>query len=796
VARAPAPLSAQATVSWGGIVGRLVDASGLPLEGGVITLEEASANARSDAQGTFELPRLPPGTYRLHAAAPGFAPRTVEVVVRPGTMADVLVEMTNVFELDEIAVATGVLPGSTTTAPDVLHGMVLAGTANTIISLDGLAANLAEKTPRQVFARVPGVFAYDMDGSGNQVNISTRGLDPHRSWELNVRQDGVLLNSDLYGYPASHYSPPMEAIDQIEVVRGTAALQYGSQYGGLVNYVTKGPEGLGPVGVESVSSVGSYGLLSTYNAVGGQVGPVTYYGYMNERRSDGYRSGGESDYSAQYGALTWQVSPTVSLRGQVGRSVYTHRIPGPLNDGQFEADPRQATRTRNYYSPDITVPALTLDWRRPDGTQLLVTASGVFGPRESVQFIGFADTPDEPDPVTGEYAPRQVDIDRFRSLSLETRFIRPWRLGGLEQSLSVGAAFADNHMTRQQQGQGTTGTDFDLTVSGDFPRDIVYNTVNGAFYLENMFRILPGWTVTPGVRAEVGTTEMKGTLAYYDPADVPTEIDHVFPLFGVRTSYQVDAGPELYAGWSQAYRPQILKDVLPGNALERTDPNLVDSRGWTLEAGVRGTLAERFGYDVSVFEMRINDRFGTVLTSDASGTYLLRTNVGTSRTRGVEVSLEAWLAQSRDFALWIHTATSFYEGVYTEGTVASGGQNVDIAGNDIESVPQWMSRSGISLEMGALSANALVSWVDESFADPLNTMAPSANGAVGLVPDYTVVDFNAGLRLAEWLTVRGGVSNLLDAEYFTKRPQFYPGPGVWPSDGRAYQLSVDLSYWQ
>src|SRR5690606_32259556 len=204
--------------------------------------------------------------------------------------------MTEVVALAGVTVEATTLPGSTQQAPDVLRGLVLAGTGNTIIELDGLSANLAEKSARQIYARVPGAFVYDMDGSGNQVNVSTRGLDPHRSWELNVRQDGVLLNSDLYGYPASHYSPPMEAVERLEVIRGTAALQYGSQYGGMVDYVTKGPATRGAIGAESINTVGSFGLRSTFNAVGGNLGRVTYYAYMNERRSDGYRRGSDSDF--------------------------------------------------------------------------------------------------------------------------------------------------------------------------------------------------------------------------------------------------------------------------------------------------------------------------------------------------------------------------------------------------------------------------------------------------------------------------------------------------------------------
>lgn len=789
---------AQVTISWGTVAGTVIDASGIPIEGAQMSIEGTTEDAQSDGDGSFSLPRVTPGTHLLTVTKSGYAPRTIEMLVRPGATTEVRVELSNVFELEELAVAADLLPGATSTAPDLLNTMVLAGTSNTILRLEGLAANLAEKSPRQLFARVPGVFAYDMDGSGNQVNISTRGLDAHRSWELNVRQDGVLLNSDLYGYPASHYSPPMEAIEQIEMVRGTAALQYGSQYGGLVNYVTKGPKTDRPIGFESSSSVGSFGLVSTYNAAGGRIGDLTYYGYFSERRSDGYRSSASSDYAAQYLAATLRLSPSTTLRGQVGRSAYTYQIPGPLNDTQFSSDPRQATRSRNFYSPDITVPALRLEWRDEGGAELTTTLSGVFGPRESVQFIGFSDTPDAIDPLTNEYAPRQVDIDRFRSISMETRYIRPWTTGGTEHVASVGAAFARNYMTRRQRGVGTTGSDFDLNVTNlGFPRDVSYQTVNGALYFENLFRFRPRWTVTPGLRVEIGRTRMEGDLAYYDPADVLTEIEHRYPLFGIRSSYQVEVGPEVYAGWSQAYRPQILKDVLPGNALERTDPNLSDSRGWTLEAGVRGTLGQRLGYDMSVFQMRIRDRFGTVLSSDSDGSSLLfRTNVGTSRTRGAEISLEAWIAQKRNFALWVHTATSFYHGRYVSGTVVSGGQNIDIAGNTLESVPEWISRSGVSMQVGRASANLLLSYVAKSFSDPVNTVIPSSNGAVGLVPAYTLVDLNVGLEGTEWLQIRAGINNLFDRQYFTKRPQFYPGPGVWPSDGRSLQLSADLSFWR
>ncbi len=76
--------------------------------------------------------------------------------------------------------------------PDANNGLIAAGKKNEVITLANVNANIAEKTGRQIFAKVPGVFVYDMDGSGNQVNVSTRGLDAHRSWENNIRQNMVL----------------------------------------------------------------------------------------------------------------------------------------------------------------------------------------------------------------------------------------------------------------------------------------------------------------------------------------------------------------------------------------------------------------------------------------------------------------------------------------------------------------------------------------------------------------------------------------------------------------------------
>lgn len=76
----------------------------------------------------------------------------------------------------------------------------------------------------------------------------------------------------MYGYPASHYNIPLEAVDRIELVRGTGSLQYGAQFGGMLNYVSKQSDSAGALTFESINTAGSYGLLSTFNAISGTKG--------------------------------------------------------------------------------------------------------------------------------------------------------------------------------------------------------------------------------------------------------------------------------------------------------------------------------------------------------------------------------------------------------------------------------------------------------------------------------------------------------------------------------------------
>jgi len=64
-------------------------------------------------------------------------------------------------------------------------------------------------------------------------------------------------------------------------------LQYGPQFGGMVNYILRnGSEMTKKFQGESQQSVGSNGLFNTYNAIGGKSNKLHYYAFFDHRNAD------------------------------------------------------------------------------------------------------------------------------------------------------------------------------------------------------------------------------------------------------------------------------------------------------------------------------------------------------------------------------------------------------------------------------------------------------------------------------------------------------------------------------
>ncbi|MFN0189383.1 MAG: TonB-dependent receptor plug domain-containing protein, partial [Bacteroidia bacterium] len=276
---------------------------------------------------------------------------TVSVILSFTSFSAIYAQKTDtskVIDLNEVIIKDQNALGGVEQMPDVKDNVIYAGKKSTVIQMDKINADLSTNNTRQVFGKVPGMSIWENDGSGIQVGVATRGLSPNRSWEFNVRQNGYDVCSDIFGYPETYYTPPMEALSKIEVVRGAASLQYGPQFGGLLNYQIKKGNPNKPISFETQQTVGSYGLFNTYNALGGTYKKFSYYGFLHHRSADGWRNNSEYSIYTGYFSANYQLTKKINIGAEYTRMDYKSQQPGGLTDVQYKENHRQSFRERNW----------------------------------------------------------------------------------------------------------------------------------------------------------------------------------------------------------------------------------------------------------------------------------------------------------------------------------------------------------------------------------------------------------------------------------------------------------------
>lgn len=680
--------------------------------------------------------------------------------------------------------------------PDVYETFIYAGKKSDQLTPDPSKGNMAQNMSRLQFAQIAGLNMWEMDGAGTQLNMSTRGTDAHRDIEMNMRQNGYMTNSDAFGYPENHYTVPLQGVQQVQYVRGAAALQFGPQFGGMMNYVMKNGDTTKVMGIESEQTAGSYGLFNSFNAVGGTTGKLQYYGYYDNRSGNGWRDNAHFNYHAYYASLTYHFTTGTSLSLQYSRMDYVQQIAGGLTDSQFYANPRQSKRARNYFEPEINTTAAILKSKLSDNTELNVTSHFIFGERNSVQFLNAGNIADTINPSINNYNPRQVDRDYYNGFTTEARMKHSYNSGGLRSTLSGGVRYFTQITKRRQKGVGTPGSDFDLSLTKPYGIDLRFETNNYAAFAENIFQITRNFSVTPGARYEVIDTKLTGVIN-----NATSSVDYNghrhFPLFGMGLQYNLQGAGQVYGNASQEYRPFLNANVTPADRLDVIDPNLKDVKGYDMDLGWRGNYKNAISWDVNGFYVFYGDRIGLLPFKGADSlNHLLTTNIGDAVAKGVETYVEISLLQFgassfRENDIRVFNALSYTHARYQGAAINKSFIKTSIDGYYVENTPDWIEKAGVTFRHKTASLRVQYSYVSKQFNDALNTIS-SANGVTGIIPSYHVWDATFNWQFLRNYRVSAGLNNFTDEHYFNRRITMYPGPGILPADGRTFYVSFGV----
>lgn len=694
--------------------------------------------------------------------------------------------------LAPVRVTARVAPRTVTFLPERHGAALLTGKKTEVLLIDSVGANTAQNVARQVLGRVPGLVVAETEGSGFPSNgIAVRGLNPTQSVEMNVRQNGVIISADPYGYNETYYLPPLEAVERVELVRGAAGLQYGPQFGGMVNYVMKRGDPSRPIAGEVQQTVGSFGLANTYGSISGGAGRWRGFAYAQQRGQTGWRPNSDLRQTSAYASLAYTASD--AFTATLDYSLLRNRIhmPGGLSDAQFAAGARQSFRGRNWLTSPWNVGALTLDWRPRPGLRI-ESVTSVLGSARALVWRNEDGGPgalDLPDSATGRLVPREVEREGFHNTTEELRVLADHRALGVSGTLSAGVRWFNGTFHRQGGGEGTTAGDYDLNLAGGtYAYDIRFAQSAVSAWAENAIRLGDRFTVTPGVRLEHLRSRADG---YTDTAFAPQAKRRTVPLLGLGAGWVATATTNVYANVTQAYRPVDYAAITPIGGVSRIDPHLRDAHGTNADLGWRGTLADdRVRFDVGAFRLTYDDRVGLVSRTDAAGVvFTERTNVANSVHRGVESYVEVTPVASRApdgaprGAVTVFNSLALTDARYTTG---------EFQGKRVEYAPRVVERVGLTLARGPLATTFLTSYVSRSYGDANNTVR-SEDAVVGLVPAYTVLDWSASAAVSRGWRVQAGVNNVTDRYYFTRRTDEYPGPGIIPALGRSVYLSLRVA---
>ncbi len=681
--------------------------------------------------------------------------------------------------------------------PEVVGTSIYAGKKNALIVLDNVQGNVVTNTMRQVLAKVPGIHIWESDPSGIQIGIAARGLSPNRSWEFNIRQNGYDIAADPFGYPEAYYNPQLQAVQRIEVVRGQGSLQYGPQFGGLVNYILRnGSEINKKFEFETQQTVGSKALFNSYNAIGGKTKKLHYYSFFDHRNGNGWRQNSRYFTNAGFGTVTYYFTPKLSLTTEVMHSHIRSQQPGGLTDSLLNVDAQQSFRSRNWFDIKWTTPALILNYKLSEKARWNTKLFATIGNRSSVGFLQSITTKDSINASTSDYNNRTVQIDEYRNYGMESRIITDYSLGRMSNTLSGGIRLYTGTTHRRADGKGTTGTEYDVTVIGNYPRDIEFRSNNAAAFVENIFRVSDKILIIPGIRYEWLEGSASGRNGYTSGgAEIllqNVKRSRTFLLAGIGAEYHLTKTTEFYGNFSQAYRPIQFANLQAPPTTDVVDNDLKDSKGYNLDLGYRGKIKDFLQFDVSGFYLQYNNRIGTV-TVAGSPSYRLITNVGNSTSKGFEgyAEFNAARAFSKNKNSDIILFGSYG---YTDAKYASDHKDAATKGKKLENAPQHIFRGGITAGYKKLLITTQVSRVGETFSDANNTIKPTANGNNGLIPAYTVLDLTTAYKVSKNLSIKAGINNFTNEIYFTRRAGGYPGPGALPADGRTFFISVGAKF--
>jgi Fe(3+) dicitrate transport protein len=780
------------------LTGRVVDAeTGRPVEAAQLALLPGGPSVLSDVDGRFRFGRVVAGSWTLRVRRLGYAPW--EQPLRPDAAADILVV--------RLRPAAQHVAGITVVGPGQGDLVRIPGSATLIDE-----TQLAQTQPlsaNEMLRLVPGVHVQEEEMLGLRANVGVRGLDPDRSRTVLMLEDGVPVALAPYGEPEMYYTPPIDRMARVEVVKGSGSVLFGPQtIGGVVNFVTPDPPARASGTLAAHGGTGGFGLARL--GWGGRWEGTGLIGSVLRRRVGDIRglSLDQTDVTAK---LTADLGPRhaaalkLSIYDEESNATYVG-----LTDSIYRADPD--------YRP---APDDRLRIRRYAVTATHEAALGA-GRTVRTAVYGYTTTRDWQRQDYGysasgnDYVFRNSTGNRDRSFDvagLEPRLRLVHRLGEFE-----GGVRGHYERARDQHINGQTAT----SPTGEIRDDEIRTGWALAAFAQNRFALTERLRLTPGVRVEyfayrrhilrtrVRREVLDSTGALVGVTREPEDVDlrssdalvEVIP--GIGASWLASDRLTVFAGAHRGFAPPRVKDALvydervyapdedPGDPVSL---QLDAERSWNVELGARAQPLPGVQLEATLFALDFSNQIIEPSLSAGSVAQAQLANQGETRHRGGEAALAVdwgvlarWTTSVRTDVRYTITDARFANDRFM---VAPAGDTVNVRGNRLPYAPRHLLNASLAIARPGFTVRLDGVRVGEHFADNFETRTPSPNGRNGVIPAHTVWSAAASAAIpGTRLRVSGTAKNLLDATYVaSRRPE-----GIKPGLPRQVHIGLDWAF--
>lgn len=634
----------------------------------------------------------------------------------------------------------------------------------------------------EILRKVAGLNVIDEEGMGLRMNLGIRGMDPDRSRSVLVLEDGIPVSLAPYGEPELYYSPPIERMSGVEVVKGSGSILFGPQtLTGIVNYLTPDPPqkktaSLRISGGEHGIFFGKLGFGTTYRNVGLQLNAFRKQGdnvgVLRYRITDlnakiKLAAGSNSTFGLKLGVYNENSNSTYVGITQIMYNNSEYFPVMPKNDN-LEVKRYTAAITHDLnINSDIklvtTAYGYTTEraWRRQDFSR---TRAG-----NTTEVWGDTN-------ITGGAiymrSTNSTQDRRFLVGGIEPKLFYTYKIGNVKNELDLGVRY---HWEKAYE-KRYNGSNPDAE-SGALVTDEIRTGNAFSGYVQNRFFISDKLTVTPGMRYELFKFDRHILRNNSRDTNITAESENSQIIPGIGISYFLSNKYSLFAGLHRGYAPPRIKDAININAqVTQLDAEL----SWNSELGIRANITNGFYVEFTGYYLDFSNQVIPVsVSSGSSGSGLV--NGGKTIHYGLEGAFSVDLGKllRTKYNIIFSSNLTFGKAYFNANRYITEiiGQDtavVNVKNNQLPYAPDMIFNASVEFK-SPFGAELIISgnYTGKQFTDELNTVNPSNDGLKGEINSRLILDISARYKLQRINTAFFiSVKNLTDLTYIAgRRPQ-------------------------